>query len=41
MSSEELNEVRIPEPFANWEFSNFFRINLKFMYSQATPKNEN
>ena len=37
---EDLNEVQIPEQFANWEFSNFFRNNLKFMYTQATNKKD-
>lgn len=35
VSSKELNEVRIPEPFDSWEFTNFFRVNLNFMFNQA------
>jgi len=33
VTAEELDEVQIPEPFQNWEFQNFFRINLKFMFN--------
>ncbi len=33
VSSEELEQVHIPEPFDSWEFSNFFRLNLKFMFN--------
>ena len=31
-SIQEVSNVKIPEPFNSWNFPNFFRTNLKFMY---------
>lgn len=34
-TGEELSNVNVPESFRDWQFTNFFHANLKFMFSEA------
>lgn len=37
-AEERINEMAIPEPFANWRFAAFFAPNMKFLYQRQLSR---
>ena len=37
-SAEDINELQIPEAYENWLLSNFYKMNVKFMYETLQEK---